>query len=107
VAARLLGLRVRILPGHGCPSLVSVVCCQVEVSVMSRSLVQGVLSSVVCLECYREASIRRLPWPSTGCCALKKDQVFALTVPVCVNDNSISRFQKHFIREFCPDWDGG
>ena len=30
-AARLLGLRVRIPPWHGCPSLVSVMCCQVEV----------------------------------------------------------------------------
>jgi hypothetical protein len=32
VAARLLGLWVRILPGRGCLSLVSVMCCQVEVS---------------------------------------------------------------------------
>ena len=32
VAARLLGLRVRILPGHGRLLLVSVVCFQVEVS---------------------------------------------------------------------------
>jgi len=31
-ADRLLGQRVRIPPGHGCLSLVSVVCCQVEVS---------------------------------------------------------------------------
>ena len=30
-AARLLGLWVRIPPGHGCLSIVSVVCCQVEV----------------------------------------------------------------------------
>jgi hypothetical protein len=30
-AARLLGLRVRISPGYGCLSVVSVVCCQVEV----------------------------------------------------------------------------
>jgi hypothetical protein len=40
VAARLLGLRVRIPPGHGCLSLVNVVCCQVEVSAPGRSLVQ-------------------------------------------------------------------
>jgi hypothetical protein len=39
-AARLLGLWVRIPPGHGCLSLVSVVCCQVEVSATSWSLVQ-------------------------------------------------------------------
>ena len=31
-AARLLRLWVRIPPGHGCLSVVSVVCCQVEVS---------------------------------------------------------------------------
>ena len=31
-AARLLGLLVRIPPGHGCLSVVSVVRCQVEVS---------------------------------------------------------------------------
>ena len=31
--ARLPGLRVRIAAGHGCLYLVSVVCCQVEVSV--------------------------------------------------------------------------
>ena len=39
-AARLLRLWVRIPPGHGCLSVVSVVCCQVEVSETSRSLVQ-------------------------------------------------------------------
>jgi hypothetical protein len=57
--------------GHGCLSLVSVVCCQVEVSATSWSLVQrsptergvskgpssrGVLPNVVCLKCDREAS---------------------------------------------------
>jgi hypothetical protein len=40
VAVRLLGLRVLIPPGHGCLSLVSVVCCQVEVSATGWSLVQ-------------------------------------------------------------------
>jgi hypothetical protein len=40
-AARLLRLWVRIPPvGHGCLSVVSVVCCQVEVSATSWSLVQ-------------------------------------------------------------------
>jgi hypothetical protein len=32
-AARFLGSRIRIPPGHGCLSVVSVVFCQVEVSV--------------------------------------------------------------------------
>ena len=39
-AARLLRPWVRIPPGHGCLSVVSVLCCQVEVSAMSWSLVQ-------------------------------------------------------------------
>jgi len=39
-AARLLGLWVRIPPGHGRLSVVSVVCCQVEVSATSWPLVQ-------------------------------------------------------------------
>jgi hypothetical protein len=34
---------------HGCLSVVSVVCCQVEVSVTGRSPSRGVLLSVVCL----------------------------------------------------------
>ena len=39
-AARLLRLWVRIRRGHGCLSVVSVVCCRVEVSATGRSLVQ-------------------------------------------------------------------
>jgi hypothetical protein len=40
-AACLSGMRVRILPGgNGCLSVVSVVCCQVEVSAAGRSLFQ-------------------------------------------------------------------
>jgi len=34
-AAGLLGLRVRIPPGHGCLSLVSIVYCEVEVSALT------------------------------------------------------------------------
>jgi hypothetical protein len=39
--------------GHGCLSLVIVVCCQAEVTVTGRSSFRGVLSSVVfvCVEC--------------------------------------------------------
>ena len=39
-AARLLRSLVQIPPGHGCLSLVNAVCCQVEVSATSWSLVQ-------------------------------------------------------------------
>ena len=61
VAARLLGLRVRIRPGHEYLSPVSVLCCQVEVSAFGRPLVRR--SSTVCgvSECDREASTMRRP----------------------------------------------
>jgi hypothetical protein len=39
-AALLWGLWFRIPPGHGCLSLVIVVCCQTEVCATGRSLVQ-------------------------------------------------------------------
>jgi len=43
-ADRLLGSWVRIPPRHGCPSVVSVVCCQVEVTATSWSPVQRSLA---------------------------------------------------------------
>jgi hypothetical protein len=50
--ARLLVLRVRILPGRGYLSLVNVVCCQVEVFTTDRSLVQRSPAKYVCvIEC--------------------------------------------------------
>jgi hypothetical protein len=56
-STRLLGLWVRIPPGHGCLSLVSVVCCHVEVSATSWSLVQRTPTEcVVSKNCDREAS---------------------------------------------------
>ena len=60
---RAFRLRVRIPTGHGCLSLVSVVCCQVEVSALSRSLFQK--SPIVCgvSEWDREASKKKV---STG-----------------------------------------
>jgi len=39
-AARLVELRNRIPLGHGCLSIVSVVCCKVEVTATGRSLFQ-------------------------------------------------------------------
>jgi len=67
-AARLLGLWVRIPPG-ACLSLVSVVCCQVEVSVSGWSLVQRSPT-----ECDRESSTMRRPWSPGGCCAKVKHE---------------------------------
>ena len=56
MAPRLLGLRVRIPPEHGCWSVVSGVFCQVEVSV--------VLLYVVCFECAVDTSSKRRPRPT-------------------------------------------
>jgi len=49
--------------GHGCLSRVSVVCCQVEFSATGLSLAQRSPT---------ETSITRRPWPTRGCCAVKK-----------------------------------
>ena len=61
-ACRLLGLWVRIPPGYGFMSDVSVVCCLVEVSESGRSPVQR--SSPECG--VREAWKMRRPWPTRG-----------------------------------------
>jgi hypothetical protein len=65
-AARLLAVLIRIPPGWS-PTLVIVVCSQVEVSAKGWSIVRMLLSSVVCLiECDREASTMRRPWSARG-----------------------------------------
>jgi len=63
VAVLLLVLWVRIPPGHGCLSLVSVVCCQVEVSASGWSLVQRSPTECDVSECDHESTIMR-PWPT-------------------------------------------
>ena len=45
--------------GHGCLSLVIVVCCQVDVSAMGRSLVQSSPTDCGVSECDRGTSYRR------------------------------------------------
>ena len=59
--AGLLGLRVRIPPGHGYLSLVSVAFCQVEVSATGRSLVQRTPTDCGVSERDSEASTMRRP----------------------------------------------
>jgi len=56
---------------HGCLSLVSVVCCQVEVSATGRSLVQRSPTDCGGSECHRAASIMRTPCSTGGCCAME------------------------------------
>ena len=55
-------------------SLVSVVCCQVEVPASSCSLIQGISTEVMCLTEYDSGSlIMRRPWPSRDCYTLEKN----------------------------------
>jgi hypothetical protein len=52
--------------GHGYLSVVTVVCCQVEVSATGWSLVQRSSTECGVSECDCEVSIMRRPWPTRG-----------------------------------------
>jgi hypothetical protein len=56
--------------GSGSLSVVSVVCCQVEVSATAWSLVQRSPNDCGVSECNREVSLMRSPWLTKACCAL-------------------------------------
>jgi hypothetical protein len=56
---------------HGCLSLMSVMCCQVEVSASGWSLVQRSPTACGVSECCHKASTTR-PRPTRGCCAIGK-----------------------------------
>jgi hypothetical protein len=58
---------------HGFLSLVSVACCQIEVSVSSWSLVPRNLTECGVSECDCEASTMVRTWPTRDCCAMKKN----------------------------------
>jgi hypothetical protein len=58
---------------HGFLSMLSVVCCQVKVSATGRSLVQRSPAECGASECDRDASIRKRPWPTRGCCISEKN----------------------------------
>ena len=79
-----MGLRVRIPPGHGFLFLVSVVCCQVEVSATGWSRVQRSPTDCGVSECDHESSIMRRPWPTWGCCAMGKNVKYKIRY-FCVN----------------------
>jgi hypothetical protein len=65
--------------GHGCLSLVNIVCCQLGVSVLGISLVQRSPTKCGVSERDREASIMRRPWPTRICHAMiKKCFIFHL-----------------------------
>jgi hypothetical protein len=58
--------------GPGCISRVSVVCCHIEVSATGLSLAQRGPTVCDVSEYESETSISRRPWPTGGCCAIKK-----------------------------------
>ena len=60
-ADRLLELRFESRRGHGCLSVVSVVCCRVEICTTGWSLIQRSPTECGVFECNREASIMRRP----------------------------------------------
>jgi hypothetical protein len=66
--ARLLGFDSR--RGHGYKSLVSVVCCHVEVSAYGRSLVQRSPTDTDVSECDRRTSTMRRSRPTGSCRAM-------------------------------------
>ena len=74
--------------GHGCLSVVSVVCCEVEGSAMSWSLVQRIPTDCGALSCDLETLSMRRPWPTGGCCAKKKQTNRA--IPFCSSCSSSS-----------------
>jgi hypothetical protein len=60
-------------------SVVSVVCCQVEVSATSWSLVQRSATECCVSECDGEASIMRRPWSPRGFCVMEiKERTLSL-----------------------------
>jgi hypothetical protein len=56
---------------HGCLSVMSGVCCQVEVSASGRSPVQRSPNESGVSECDGEPSIMRRPWSTRGCCVMR------------------------------------
>jgi hypothetical protein len=107
-AARLLALWVRPRWGHECLSLVSVVCCQVEVSASVWSLVRRSSTECGLSECGHEPSIMSRSWPN-GCCYNMVNKLFlsynfhisAWLPPFHMHDCSCGRHNVFF---FCLDY---
>ena len=79
-ADRLLGLRVRIPPGHGCQSRVSAV-------LSGRGLCDGQIPRpeesyrLWCvIVCDLKTSRKRRPWPALGCFAKKEKNINTLSI---------------------------
>jgi hypothetical protein len=59
-----------VSPGHGCLSVLSVVCCQGEVSTKGRSLVQNLPTQCFVCKGDREVAIMGRFLPTMGFCAM-------------------------------------
>jgi len=70
--------------GRECLSVVSVVCCQIEVSALGWLLVQRSSTECTVFECGCEASIMRRPWPTGGCCVVEKKNTVRLRDIKCI-----------------------
>ena len=101
VCGGLLSRIVSSKPPGSWMSVVSVVCCQVEVSVSGRSLVQRIPTEFRVSECDNEAcSIMRRPWPTSGCCFMKNN---SLNVPInnyTLNTLNVGNKRSHSFRYF-------
>ena len=82
--ARLLVLRVRMPPGHGCLPLVNVVCCQVEVSVTGQSIVQRSPTKCGVSEFDRGTSQKR-PRPTRAVEPRAKKKIFRGNCEIFIN----------------------
>ena len=71
----LVGLWVRIPPGAGCLSVVSGVCCQVEVCASVRSLVQRSPTECGVSQGDHESSTMRRSWPNRGSCGRRWGEI--------------------------------
>jgi len=90
--------------GHGCLSLVSVVCCQVEVSASGWSLLQRTPTECGVSECDREASIMIRAWPARGFCATEKILLMLLLLSLSSSSSSplsLVHVCLYFLGMFC------
>jgi hypothetical protein len=101
-AAPLLELSVR-MAWHESFSFVGVECCQIEVSALGRLLFQNNLTECGVSECDCEALIWRRPWPTGGCCAVKK--VVICNGRVCKNESILTSVSLELVSLYLVDTD--
>jgi len=88
VCGRLLAGIVGLNPAGGM-YLLCVVCSEVEVSASGRSLIRRCPTECVVSERDREATIKRRPWPTGGCCVTQKNNKPLFNVFSCVRESYV------------------